>query len=177
VSSGPESVLTVPTTSRAPWAWAAVVLVAVVAAILYFSRASSDPKGTPPPTGEAPHEGPRLDAAIAPAAVDAATSTSEDAETKVAIAGDASPPDAALPEDASSQEAGKADPSPARAKTGLLVPEGAPKGWRIFVDGRAVGETPSEVPAPCGTHEVRVGSKGTARTIDIPCGGRVVVGP
>ncbi len=68
------------------------------------------------------------------------------------------------------------DASVTASKTGEIVPEG-PSGRRVFVDGRAIGETPATVTAPCGTHEVRVGSKGTPQTVDIPCGGRVVVRP
>jgi len=68
------------------------------------------------------------------------------------------------------------DASVTASKMGEIVPEG-PSGRRVFVDGRAIGETPATVTAPCGTHEVRVGSKGTPQTVDIPCGGRVVVRP
>ena len=183
MSSGPESTLTIPTTSCAPWL-GVVLAVAIVAAILYFFRGSSDPKPSPPPPTEAAREAATPDAASSPANVDATVAVvsvddggGDSASNRDAAALDATALDATALEDARPPEAGTTDPSPTRAKTGLLVPEGAPKGRRIFVDGRAVGETPSEVPAPCGTHEVRVGSKGTARTIDIPCGGRVVVGP
>lgn len=183
MSSAPESALTIPTTSRAPWV-GVVLAVAIVATIFYFFRGSSDPKPSPPPPTEAAREAATPDAASSPANVDATVAVvsvddggGDSASDHDAAALDATALDATALEDARPPEAGTSDPSPTRAKTGLLVPEGAPKGRRIFVDGRAVGETPSEVPAPCGTHEVRVGSKGTARTVDIPCGGRVVVGP
>lgn len=178
VSSGPESTLTIPTTSRAPWV-GVVLAVAIVAAILYIFRSSSDPKPSPTPPPEAAREAASPDSASSTSNVDASVAvvSGDDGGGDSGSAHDATARDATALEDASPPDAGKTDPSPTRAKTGLLVPEGSPKGWRIFVDGRAVGETPAEVPAPCGSHEVRVGSKGTARTIDIPCGGRVVVGP
>jgi len=183
VSSAPESTLTIPTTSRGPWV-GVVLAVAIVATILYVFRPSSDPKPTPTPPTEAAREAATPDAASSTSNVDATVALGsgddgggDSASDHDATARDATALDATALDDANLPEAGKTDPSPTRAKTGLLVPEGAPKGRRIFVDGRAVGETPSEVPAPCGSHEVRVGSKGTARTIDIPCGGRVVVGP
>ena len=62
-------------------------------------------------------------------------------------------------------------------KTGDIVPDGAPRGHRIFVDGHAVGETPATVSAPCGMHQVQIGSKGTLRKVEIPCGGSVSVKP
>jgi len=47
------------------------------------------------------------------------------------------------------------------------------KGRRIFVDGKSIGEGPGELAAPCGTHQVKVGSSGKERAVDIPCGGKV----
>lgn len=78
---------------------------------------------------------------------------------------------------ASAADVDAAPPNPHGKRTGEIVAEDAPRGRRVFVDGRAVGETPAIVVAPCGTHEVKVGSKGTPQTVDIPCGGRVSVRP
>ena len=50
----------------------------------------------------------------------------------------------------------------------LVVPdEGA---HRVWLDGKLVGDSPLRVPTTCGRHEVRVGSAGTAHTVDVPCG-------
>jgi hypothetical protein len=78
---------------------------------------------------------------------------------------------------ASARAEDAAPPNPHGKRTGEIVAEDAPRGRRVFVDGRAVGETPAIVVAPCGTHEVKVGSKGNPQTVDIPCGGRVSVRP
>ncbi len=49
-------------------------------------------------------------------------------------------------------------------------------GHRVFVDGRLAGDGPRTVAVTCGSHEVRVGSAGTVRSVDVPCGGEVVIG-
>jgi hypothetical protein len=46
-------------------------------------------------------------------------------------------------------------------------------GHRIFVDGHVVGEGLRDVRLRCGRHSVRIGSAGTTRRIDVPCGGEV----
>ena len=60
---------------------------------------------------------------------------------------------------------------------GEILVEGAPAGHRIFVGKHALGETPAVVLAPCGKRDVKLGSRGTPRTVDIPCGGRVTLHP
>lgn len=58
---------------------------------------------------------------------------------------------------------------------GLLRTTGMPEGRRIFVDQRAVGQTPASVLVPCGARAVKVGSSGRPQTIHVPCGGESVV--
>jgi hypothetical protein len=41
----------------------------------------------------------------------------------------------------------------------------------VYVDGRVVEVKNSRASVPCGGHEVRIGSSGTARKFDIVCGG------
>ncbi|MBX3230468.1 MAG: serine/threonine protein kinase [Labilithrix sp.] len=57
----------------------------------------------------------------------------------------------------------------------LLRTEGSNVGRRIFVDGRSVGQTPSSVTVKCGPHELRIGSSGVVKQMDLPCGGEVTV--
>jgi hypothetical protein len=57
--------------------------------------------------------------------------------------------------------------------SGILVAPALSKGRRVFVDGKSIGEGPGELTAPCGSHEVRIGSAGKPRTVDIPCGGKL----
>ncbi|MGO8995168.1 MAG: hypothetical protein ACLQVI_17775 [Polyangiaceae bacterium] len=49
-------------------------------------------------------------------------------------------------------------------------------GHRIFIDGRLAGEGPRALSLSCGPHQLRIGSAGAIRAIDVPCGGEVVVG-
>jgi serine/threonine-protein kinase len=58
---------------------------------------------------------------------------------------------------------------------GRLSSAGTAPGRRIFVDDRTVGETPNVVVLPCGSHRVRVGSRGTTMILDVPCGGEITV--
>jgi hypothetical protein len=122
------------------------------------------------------------EAGVAEAGSTSADASPEDAETRDVAAqnADASADARAVVSvdaAASARAEDAAPPNPHGKRTGEIVAEDAPRGRRVFVDGRAVGETPAIVVAPCGTHEVKVGSKGNPQTVDIPCGGRVSVRP
>jgi hypothetical protein len=56
----------------------------------------------------------------------------------------------------------------------LLLPEQA-TGHRLFVDGKIVTFDGSRAVVPCGKREVRIGSRGVAQTLDVPCGGEAAV--
>jgi hypothetical protein len=43
------------------------------------------------------------------------------------------------------------------------------------MDGSLLGQTPEPFTVKCGRHQVRVGSAGKAQTVDVPCGGELVV--
>jgi serine/threonine-protein kinase len=58
----------------------------------------------------------------------------------------------------------------------VIKTTGALPGRRIFVDKRTVGQTPAAITVSCGVHTVQLGSAGTARQIDVPCGGELDVG-
>jgi hypothetical protein len=49
------------------------------------------------------------------------------------------------------------------------------KGHRIYVDGRYVGDGAQTREVTCGVHTLRIGAKGRKKTIDVPCGGEVVI--
>lgn len=69
-----------------------------------------------------------------------------------------------------------APPAPsAPATTGRLSTASAAPGRRIFVDERTVGETPTAVVVSCGSHRVRIGSRGKTTIVDVPCGGEIAV--
>lgn len=59
------------------------------------------------------------------------------------------------------------------AGTGILVAPSYSQGRRVFVDGKSIGEGPGELQAPCGSHQVQIGSAGKLKTVDIPCGGKL----
>jgi serine/threonine protein kinase len=46
---------------------------------------------------------------------------------------------------------------------------------RVFVDGRAIGESGAVVNLPCGTHAVRIGAGGKLQSVNVPCGGAIEV--
>ncbi len=46
---------------------------------------------------------------------------------------------------------------------------------RIYLDGRVIGEGEGDYRVGCGTHSVRIGSKGDDVSVEIPCGGSVSV--
>src|SRR5262249_16420520 len=70
-------------------------------------------------------------------------------------------------------------PHPAKAHIpsamGLPVTPDAPPGHRVFVDGRAAGQTPQSILVKCGAARVRIGSAGRARVVDVPCGQEIDV--
>jgi serine/threonine-protein kinase len=59
---------------------------------------------------------------------------------------------------------------------GRVKTTGAAPGRRIFVDERTVGQTPDAVLVKCGTRAIKVGSSGSTRQVDVPCGGEITVG-
>ena len=65
-----------------------------------------------------------------------------------------------------------ARPPPA-SDTGEIDTRAAAAGRRVFVDGRVVGNTGEIVRVTCGTRSVQIGSAGSARQVDVPCGGVV----
>lgn len=50
-------------------------------------------------------------------------------------------------------------------------------GHRVFLDGRVIGHSPDVIRVRCGKHEIRVGGNGIPQTVDIPCGGSILVNP
>ncbi|MCA9584047.1 MAG: PEGA domain-containing protein [Myxococcales bacterium] len=61
------------------------------------------------------------------------------------------------------------------ATKGTIVTASARAGHRIYVDEKVVGQTPDAVTVRCGTRSVRLGSAGTKRQVDVPCGGEIAV--
>jgi len=61
------------------------------------------------------------------------------------------------------------------ATEGVLVLSPAAARHRLYVDGKVVEVQRSRAVVPCGTHEVRVGSRGTAQTLEVGCGGEITL--
>ena len=189
-----EALPALPEASRAPLYLGVLGVLAVVAVGVAMYQRSPDERPMPPAPA-ASTSAPTT--AVAPPALslvplDAVEASVADAAVaQAALASDAAPGPDAAPQDASSptdaataETLGTPDAAPRENgmgitgwKTGDIVPDGAPRGHRIFVDGHAVGETPATVSAPCGMHQVQIGSKGTLRKVEIPCGGSVSVKP
>jgi len=56
----------------------------------------------------------------------------------------------------------------------IVLPQEA-EDHRVFVDGKVVPVKNSRAVVPCGTREIRIGSRGTPRTLDIACGAETTV--
>jgi serine/threonine protein kinase len=67
-------------------------------------------------------------------------------------------------------------PPPVSTLGDLVAPREA-AGHRLFVDGHVVGQAPGTFHVLCGTHTVKVGSGGLARSVKVPCGGVVDLSP
>lgn len=61
------------------------------------------------------------------------------------------------------------------ATDGVLVLPDEAADHRVFVDGRVVPVKNLRAVVRCGTREIRIGSRGTSRTLDVACGGETVV--
>jgi hypothetical protein len=83
------------------------------------------------------------------------------------------------PADASSALLVDSEPQPApvaEIKTeGVIVLPPDAADHRVFVDGRVVAVKNSRAVVPCGTREIRIGSRGTPRTLNVACGGETAV--
>jgi predicted nucleic acid-binding Zn-ribbon protein len=68
-------------------------------------------------------------------------------------------------------------PAPAAATTtdGVIVLPQEAADHRVFVDGKVVPVKNSRAVVPCGSHEVRIGSRGAPRTLDVACGGETTL--
>ncbi len=106
------------------------------------------------------------DAALSSTAPDAAA-------TKTVEAPDAAPPTGTATASATAKVASGMTAGPT---TCIVNTSSAQPGHRIFYDGRVVGETPAALALPCGSHTIKLGSAGTPRTIDFPCGAEQAVG-
>jgi len=61
------------------------------------------------------------------------------------------------------------------ATDGVIVLPEAAAGHRVFVDGQLAEVKSSRVVVPCGSREVRIGSRGAAQTLDVKCGGETTL--
>ena len=120
----------------------------------------------PPPAASAPEN---------PAATPSATTTASAPPPPKAAA--SSPAAASAPPAEPTARPAGSDPDMAAAKMGEILTRPAAGGHRIYVDERVVGNSPDPVQVHCGPHNVRIGSAGTSRDVDVPCGGSIVVNP
>lgn len=111
---------------------------------------------------------------VASATASATSPASAPPEAAPREAASAAPPPSAAAPAASAPAPAASGPAPeVPAGRGVLDATQAPRGHRLFVDGRVVGNTPTTATVACGTREVRLGSHGQTRRVDVPCGGRL----
>jgi serine/threonine-protein kinase len=157
-----------PRRSLSPMLWAVPVSLLVVVAIVLVARQSGKSSG---PDARTARQGSSQGAPSPAASIDRSASTTPvrlvPAPTFTML--DATVPDA---------QPGASDGSGTelRPSTGTLTVGPARPGHRIWIDDRLMGEeSPSSYLVPCGKHVVRVGSRGSPQSLDVPCGADVEV--
>jgi hypothetical protein len=174
VSSRSRATLLSVDARRSPWARARLLIAAaaIASALLAFAFARTRPSPhavVAPPTH-----------AAAPLAAAALVPPAEPVRVAASATAEPAPAPAPAPVAASASAPTPAPPSapvvaPVPDDKGRLSTAGSAPGRRIFVDDRTVGETPNDVIVPCGSHRVRVGSRGTTSIVEVPCGGELNV--
>lgn len=144
-----------------------------------LARTTASPaKSTPAP---APAAAPRATGAtVAPVAPTMSPSAPTKAVTSAATRPSSSPsPDSSGSPAASASPPLSPSPAlpPAPADKGYVLTPESEKGHRLFVNGRFRGAAGTPLLVGCGTHEVKIGSAGTAHQVAVPCGGSVTVDP
>ena len=59
--------------------------------------------------------------------------------------------------------------------TGTLITDPVEAGHRIFLDGRFAGPAGAPLTVRCGWHDIRLGSAGSLRHVEVPCGGSCTI--
>jgi hypothetical protein len=130
--------------------------------------AGPDDLGAPPSAAAAPIEAqPAAAPLMREASPDPATPSVEPTAEPTTV-------ESARPNDETTRN--PSEPAPTTTNGVILLPEAA-EGHRVFVDGRKVEVKGSRAVVPCGTRAIQIGSRGTARTIDVACGGETTVPP
>jgi len=143
-----------PSTSAASAAVSASASAAAPSA-LPSAEPSAMPSATPP---------------LASASTSASPAPPAPSATPSASAPVAPPPAASQ---APAPSAAPSPPPPASsipAGSGELDLPASAAGHRVYVDGKVAGEGAAPITVRCGPHTVRIGSAGTERKIDVPCG-------
>ncbi len=83
------------------------------------------------------------------------------------------PPAEALSLPSATHDAAPTDES--TDQEGRIVTAPSESDHRIFVDGRALGHEGQPITVRCGKHVVKIGTAGTPRNVDVPCGGEIRV--
>ena len=92
------------------------------------------------------------------------------------LANDSPPPSANAPATNRWPANDSPPPSPS-ATTGILRTPSLPDSHRVFLGARVIGATGESIPVRCGTQPIRIGSHGRMQSVNVPCGGEVVVHP
>ena len=181
-SSVPPSSVHPPPRGLPIFALAAVLVVAIVVGVggtvgyVRWKKSRALAASTPPTVGAgrptaaatdlAPSAAPSASAAASAPAVSSAPASASPIASAPRVAS-TSPP-------ASTSSVAPAEDIP--AGMGRMKTTGAAPGRRIFVDEKTVGQTPDAVLVKCGARAIKLGSAGTTRTVDVPCGGEIAVG-
>jgi serine/threonine-protein kinase len=164
----------------------ALVGVAIVAFYLLWSEqggTSSPPSALAPAASTSPAvpaQTAQSTQASPPAVRTAASASAAASSAASSAARPTASPSEASPSASTSPRVAKpagSDPEAAAAGLGDIFTAASGGGHRVFLDGRVVGQSPDVIHVRCGRHEVRVGGNGVSQTVDIPCGGSLLVSP
>jgi hypothetical protein len=122
------------------------------------------PKASPPPRPAA--------SATAAAAASASKLVAAPADSAAAAAASAAPVTTGVMAATEPTSSTRADAGPGATRGVILLPTQAAD-HRVFIDRRAATVADGRVTAPCGRHELRIGSQGRPVSVDVPCGGEV----
>lgn len=176
-----------PSTARilAVAAAASIVAGAVIGGILAMHEngapaADGSASAARPPVVSAPPVAAQPTLAASPASPAAQPAPSAPSKAPPVARPSVAPPSAPPPPPAAGP---RVDPTPAadaelpslKPGTGAILTDASERGHRVFVDGRLAGGGGAPIVVSCGLREVRVGSRGRLRQVNVPCGGAVPV--
>jgi hypothetical protein len=174
----PESILEVTEESKSKLRLAVVLVSGVILGCVVTiactrwtgsSASTPDERADPGATPSSVIASPRVTAPVSPSVVGGQTIGVSD--LSVAPPTSISAPDV---ETGAKKESDARAPAESATDGVIVLPQEAEE-HRVYVDGHVVRVKNSRAVVPCGTREIRIGSRGTSKTVGVVCGGETTV--